>query len=294
MSLSLNRDANFIYKGDFIMHHMYYGCLPPKTDIRDYKLKRDTVTAVADTLPKSFSIDKIAEIKNQGSVGSCVAHATSTILEHHSDNKFKLSTNFIYGIHNKLYGTEGPGMYLRNGAKIAQKYGDMLEDDCSGNTEVPKVYNIAKESFEDDAKLNRAYKFRIESYCKLNNNNEIKYALMNHGPVLVSVKWYNGSKVDSKGILRSNFDKDYGYHAIVIYGWNEFGFLCQNSWGKLWGNKGYFILPYEHSVREAYSFIDVDNDEELKNLDNINPNKNKLLDAICKLVNWVVNLFKRK
>lgn len=267
------------------------GCKPPQVDLRDYTIDKKILSAAS--LPEVFEIDVKAEIKNQGSVGSCVAHATSTILEHHANNQFELSTNFIYGIHNKLYGTEGPGMYLRNGAKIAQKCGDMLKDDCEGNTEVPKVYSIANEAYLDDAKTNRAYKFRIESYCKLNNNTEIKYALINHGPVLCSVKWYSGSRVKN-GILTSNFDNDYGYHAIVIYGWNKQGFLCQNSWGKLWGDSGKFILPYNHSVREAYSFIDVDNDEELKNLNVPNPSKNKLLNALLKLVNWFLNLFKKK
>jgi C1A family cysteine protease len=268
-----------------------FGCNPPKVDLRDYTINRNVLASAQ--LPEEYSIEMLADIKNQGSVGSCVAHATSSILEHHAKNQFKLSTDFIYGIHNKLYGTEGPGMYLRNGAKVAQKCGDMLKDDCPTNTEVPNVYSIANDCYNDDAKMTRAYKFRIDSYCKLNNNTEIKYAIMNHGPVLISIKWYNGSKVKD-GVLTSNFDNDYGYHAIVVYGWNEKGFLCQNSWGKNWGDKGYFILPYNHSVREAYSFIDVDNDEELKNLDKPNPGGNAILNAILKFFSWIINLFKPK
>ena len=78
------------------MKHLL-GALNPKIDLRDYK-----IAAVASEFPDSYSCANLPPIKNQGSVGSCVAHATSSILE--TLNKTEtgtfvpLSTDFIYGM----------------------------------------------------------------------------------------------------------------------------------------------------------------------------------------------------
>ena len=40
--------------------------------------------------------------------------------------------------------------------------------------------------------------------------------------------------VDAKGL---------GGHAFAIVGYNEVGFLVQNSWGPEWGKGGFATLP---------------------------------------------------
>ena len=43
---------------------------------------------------------------------------------------------------------------------------------------------------------------------------------------------------------------------MVIYGWNEKGWLVQNSWGPLWGNKGTCILPFDTEFNSVWGVID--------------------------------------
>ena len=43
-----------------------------------------------------------------------------------------------------------------------------------------------------------------------------------------------------------------GGHAFALVGYNEIGFLVQNSWGKAWGKGGYATLPYEDWLQCAY------------------------------------------
>ena len=43
-----------------------------------------------------------------------------------------------------------------------------------------------------------------------------------------------------------------GGHAFALVGYNEVGFLVQNSWGADWGNGGFATLPYEDWLDSAY------------------------------------------
>jgi C1A family cysteine protease len=73
----------------------------------------------------------------------------------------------------------------------------------------------------------------------------------------------------------------------MIYGWNKQGFLCQNSFGKSWGNDGYFILPYDYIIGDARALVDEYNPEEEAL---IIPKTNKFLDFWYKILNWFINL----
>ena len=261
------------------------GCLLGKKDIRDYKIKRKVAMSV--NYPEAFECEKQrGKIKNQGSVGSCVAHATSEILEYHTNGTQKLATDFIYGIRNKLFGSTGTGMTLRDACKIVKSYGDPQLSYCPTNTEVTAVFKIAESVFTNEEAMEDAKNHRISSYAQLRNDEDIKYALMNYGPVLACVQWFSDYKISVRdGILHKGV-KPSGYHAIMIYGWNEEGWLCQNSWGTGFGQKGLFILPHDYQVAQAYSLVPTESNEDL----NI-PVRNCVFDLFYKLINWIINLF---
>jgi hypothetical protein len=46
--------------------------------------------------------------------------------------------------------------------------------------------------------------------------------------------------------------KQLGGHAFAFVGYNEVGFLVQNSWGTTWGKGGFATLPYEDWLDSAY------------------------------------------
>lgn len=264
---------------------MQFGCILSPYDSRDYKLK----AGVTNTdLPAEYSCPLKTEVKNQQSVCSCVAHATSSILEYHSTPHVDLSTNFIYGLQKKLFNRDGKGMMLRDACKIAADYGDALLEDCPGNTEVPSCYSVANEAFVDQDKLNKASNYRILKYFLCLNNRDIKYALYNYGPVLGSIKWYNTFKVDANGVLTGEQKGSYGYHAVMVYGYTEDGFWCQNSWGKNWGKNGRFFVPNNIKFREARGFVDWNGSDELKE-----PNPNGIFNLLYKCLNAIINFFEK-
>lgn len=264
---------------------MEFGCKLSTYDARDYKLKSGVSN---NDIPDSYSCPLKAPVKNQGSVSSCVAHAVSSILEYHAVPYTKLSTNFIYGIQKELFNREGKGMMLRDACKIAADYGDMTLEDCPGNTEVPKCYDIASSAMDDEHKVANAYNYRILKYFLCLSNKDIKYALYNYGPVLASIKWYDTFRVDKDGTLVGEQSGDYGYHAVMVYGYTPDGFWCQNSWGKYWGKGGRFFVPNDIKFREARGFVDWNGTDELKE-----PSTNGILNFIYKCLNGIANLIRK-
>ena len=205
------------------------GALPERIDVRDYKFKKTPFRSA--NYPSHFECPIQTEIKDQGSVGSCVAMATAEILEYHYPET-KMSTNFIYGIHYKLYGSRGPGMWLRTRCKVVTKYGDPLYEFCKGNTEVEKVYEIAEKAFCDSEAMVNAKEHKISKYVRVVTTSDIKYSLMEYGPIMGAIMWYDENKFNKQtNILEKGKTLD-GGHAIVVRGWTEDGWICQNSWGK--------------------------------------------------------------
>jgi C1A family cysteine protease len=254
------------------------GAMPPKKDVRDYKI------AATLELPNSFELKLPMAVKNQFAVSSCVAHATASILEYHDNGEHTLSTNFIYGGQKPICNRDGKGMYLRDACKIVQKYGDPLEADCQGNVEVTRCYDVAQAALDNENVMKVAQKFKVEAYVDLKTPEDIKYAIYKYGPVLASMNWYKDISVDGQGVIHSSQTGKYGGHAFVIYGWNEKGFLIQNSWGTWWGNNGRAILPYSFKLKEAKALIDAKND------DIIIPKRNKALDFCYRIINFVLNI----
>ena len=260
-----------------------FGALKPKVDKRDYR-----IAAAAVEYPDSYLCENLPPVKNQHNVSSCVAHATSTVLEAFNKTEtgrfVSLSTNFIYGMQGVAYNRLEGGMYLRDACKIVKEYGDATEHSVGGNTEQPKCTEWLKETLNDNV-YDEARNYRVQSYARCYTANDIKHALINYGPVLASIKWYNKCKFDGKII---NFDKtsDYGYHAIMICGWDENGWICQNSWGRTWNGDGKFIYPFDEKFAEAWSFVDA------KNTDVVVPMKKQWMDVIYKAINFIINLFR--
>lgn len=164
---------------------MQYGCLPAKKDLRDYRV---CSANMPQEYPEKFIVPgDLPKVKNQGVINSCCAHATSSILEYFDKNRHVLSTNFIYGIQKQFCGQSGMGMYLKDSIAITRTYGDPLEKDCKGNNEIPAAWGIAEATARNEEIMKKAYDFRTISYYSCNSDNDIKYALMNYGPVLGAI-----------------------------------------------------------------------------------------------------------
>ena len=262
----------------------FFGALKPTTDVRDYK-----IAAAAQEFPDSYLCENLPPIKDQGCVSSCVAHATAAILETFNKTEtgtfIPLSTNFIYGMQGVALNRAESGMYLRDACKIVNKYGDPSESTIKGNTEQPRCTDILEEQLNEEV-YKEASIFKVASYARCSEGSPLRHALMKYGPVLGSIKWYDKYNLKDKIIY---FDKSvgYGYHAIMVCGWNEKGWICQNSWGKSWNKDGFFVYPYGEEFSELWSFVDADNE------DVYTPKNNSWLNCLYKAINFVINFVKK-
>ena len=256
-------------------------------DVRDYR-----IATVAREFPETFVLPEVT-VKNQGSVGSCVAHACSSVVEYHNKRQegtdIVFSTEFIYGYRPAGYYV-GEGMYIRNALKTLREVGDCPKSDLSGN----HVYDKAMEAVEANLEelKNKAYPHRVSTYAKVTTVEEIKQALMDFGYVVVSMPWHKDYKLKN-GVYTFTSNETSGYHCVVVYGWDERGWLVHNSWGTGWGQKGKFVVPFDFKWTEAWAVTDEVKGEG----DIVRPADNWFIRTfspiINKIANWFWKLFKK-
>lgn len=230
---------------------LFENIFSPK-DLRDYKVKTKY-----KTFPVTFELDELP-VKNQGGVGSCVAHATSSLVEYinrwQEGSYVRMSTGYIYG--NREFETRklAGGYYTRLAMKVLKERGDCPWELFPNNEPMPKaeeLYLNRDKSIDEEA-----YKNRISTYFQLTDKDGVKSLLVCGYPVLCAVKWDGNVLLDENNIL--NFPKkiDKGGHCVLIVGWNENGWIIQNSWGDNWGNKGRATLPYSSPIKEIWGVTD--------------------------------------
>ena len=267
----------------------YNGVVESSYDARDYKIKADS------EFPEEFELPYKVSVKNQGSKPTCVAHAVASLVEYYNlmeTKKYrKFSTNFIYGTRDIGYYI-GDGMVIRDALKTIQKYGDCYYADCPGNHDTVDAMNNVNEKVEEYRDL--AYPHRIGSYYRVRTQEEIKTALMNHGPVVISMTCKDNAYIADDTYCYPQGAENSGRHCVLIVGWNENGWIIQNSWGALYAGDGYFTLPFDFKINEAWGTTDQKDDCSLLKRKVRNKFMNKVYEIINRIINWFYNRKKQK
>jgi len=87
---------------------------------------------------------------------------------------------------------------------------------------------------------------------------DMQSAIVEVGAIYVAGVAHEGWNVPVRKTLRGHADlvriqhvpkpRDGGGHAFALVGYNDLGFVIQNSWGTEWGSQGFALLPYEDWV----------------------------------------------
>ena len=220
------------------------GVVPDKIDERDYTFK-----AISSQIELPDSVDlrpDFPSVFSQNSQGSCTSNCGIGVLEYLFyvllGKKLILSRQYLYNM--ERINDKCP-LHIDNGSSMRQichtlnKNGVCLEELFT--------YGNGNEKIEpnDKAKAN-AQKYRIKSYHRCENANDIKMALAQGFPVLAGIEIYNSFyNTKSDGIIpkiNKAENQCLGGHAVVLAGYKSnnkkglFGkketyYILRNSWG---------------------------------------------------------------
>lgn len=236
---------------------MKYNLIRDKDDARDYRFAKVIAPDTKVKLPRSVDLrKKFPDAFDQGNLGSCTANAGCGYMSYKYGTPFKIfSRLYLYYKERFMEGNveEDTGATMRSIPKALNKYGVCLENFMPYIEE-----NFAKPP-SATAESN-ASKFKINSYNRLANLDEIKQCLaLRQMPVLIGMEVYESFEKDEVRVsgrmkMPDSDEKYLGAHAVLVVGYKDgcFGsghLIVRNSWGKEWGDNGYFYMPYNYVLK---------------------------------------------
>lgn len=225
-----------------------------KPDIPDHRDHKFSLAAPA-VLPQFVGpLGANNKVEDQGPIGSCTGHASTTALE------ISLNTSTQYSRLMAYYN----GRLIENNVK--RDDGAYIRDVIKGL----KTYGVATEFYwpYDPVKFARkptltAYRNakkvqpKISSYERLTTIDEIKVALASNLAVVFGFavpEYFESLEVSENGWVRfpTPADKMIGGHAVAAIGYDERNLdgngpfvWVRNSWSARWGLSGNFKMPYQ-------------------------------------------------
>jgi hypothetical protein len=242
--------------------------LPDPFDERDLEY-RPRLQLLPDSMDMRERINKADFIYNQGSTSSCTGHAVASMVniqllqKIRQENtigpddvikiKKRISPYMLYYLgrqYDEFEGADDVGSSLRGVLKGWLHHG-LIDETRWESLEEPTAF---LDDDPDFGALCRA--MPLGAYYRINSLrlDDMQSAITELGAIVVSAAIHDGWKepipVERAGetmyvICRSENARPLGGHAFALVGYNEIGFLVQNSWGTEWGNHGFATLPYE-------------------------------------------------
>lgn len=253
---------------------------PAQDDIAKLFQKSVALKPVKTGLPSSKDLSAFCSpIENQGSLGSCTAHAGVGVIEYFENRAFgeflNASRLFLYKTtRNLLHWTGDTGAWLRTTMKAMVVFGVPPEEywpykisdfdneptafcySYAQSLQTIKYFRLDTPDLDVNALLTRVKNFLAAGY-----------------PSMFGFTVYNFGNEHGEFIFPEPGDGVKGGHAVVAVGYDdtrkigkEKGALkIRNSWGTGWGEKGYGWLPYKYVLAGlAVDFWSVFGQEYLK------------------------------
>lgn len=207
------------------------------------------------TLPSSIDLRaEMPPIWDQGQLGSCTSHAILAAIEY--EHKCQTAQDFIgsrlghYYMERAFEGSAewDAGAEIRDGIKIALADGLIPESDWP--------YDISKFAERPPQNLyHKALDHQVTQYQSIaqdGSSYHIRHALSEGRPVIVGFTVFESFESDAianSGIvpMPSKNEQIVGGHAVLVVGYDaQRDFICRNSWGPVWGDGGYFLMPFDY------------------------------------------------
>jgi C1A family cysteine protease len=195
-------------------------------------------------LPTSFDYRTVSgvlnDVRDQGTCGSCWSFSITSVLESSvvvqtPRTLTDLSEQHMVSCDYKSYGCNGGFMesadfVVRNG---------LTDEQAFPYTGKQVRCKQGLKTLEKAAKY-----YLIGTKTRAPTTAEIKTALVEYGPVFVSVKAGGMGWAGTTPKVTSCSKRGTANHMVVIVGYDEKGWIIRNSWGSEWADKGYAHIGY--------------------------------------------------
>ncbi|WP_407380723.1 Ig-like domain repeat protein [Methanobrevibacter sp.] len=220
-------------KGNF----SFNGSIPSKYDLRDYGL--------------------VTPVKSQKSSGNCWAFTSLAALEScilkvtgitHDLSEENMKNVMAYYSDYGWVLTTNKGGYDDMGVGYLVSWLGAVEEDL----ETFSDYSVLSPVINSTIHVQNIVYLTRSNYT---DNNAVKEAILKYGAVATGI-YYSSANMKSNSYYYSGTSGP--NHAVTIVGWDdgysksnfkttpdgEGAWICKNSWGETWGNKGYFYVSY--------------------------------------------------
>jgi len=247
---------------------------PDRLDLRDLPY-RPPVTSLPSCYPSDAGIARLLPaylkaslILDQGQEGACTGFGLAAVInyirwlrsapaggEPQMQSEELVSARMLYHLarfYDEWPGEDYDGSSCRGALKGWHRHGVCLETlwPYNGGRFVPPSPGWDADAIKRP--LGVYYRIARDSVV------DIQAAIAQTGAVYVSAEVHAGWDVPSSKVLPDKLDHSKlpvikqaapeGGHAFALVGYNERGFIVQNSWGQGWGAAGFAVLTYEDWV----------------------------------------------
>ncbi|TDH48065.1 peptidase [Mycobacterium eburneum] len=230
-------------------HVRGYGWRPQLPDARD---KVYATRLGAPPPPECDLRPSMPPVYDQGQLGACTGNAIAAAMEYERDRQglsdFLPSRLFIYYNERALEGTvsSDSGGVIRDGIKVVNTAGVCPESVWPYDIGMFAV-KPAKRCYV------AAAADRAVQYLAVQTLGDLKDAISSNLSVVFGFTVYESfesATVAQTGVvpLPQPGETTVGGHAVVAVGYSDpqNHLIVRNSWGPLWGDGGYFYLPYQY------------------------------------------------
>lgn len=242
---------------------------PDAVDFRDLPFRPNVAVAPAPRLfPKKGM--QLA-VKNQGDTSACTGFSLSLVVEHllraAGREAPAISPFMLYSMarrYDEFPGSKDEGSSLRGALKGWHKHGACVDRLWQTGIDMPPAPKKAEDDWWLDAVRRPlgAY-YRIDPRAIGDMHAALNEVGILYASAVCHAGWDAGFKEKQPRARPTSFASkiftipnqpagpEDGGHAIAIVGYNEDGFLLQNSWDEDWGTHGYAILTYADWLANA-------------------------------------------